>query len=169
MRPLGNRKLRLFCELKLDLFYRVNLTFFRKLIKYLKYFCMKFALFFRSFDSWCMIKYLLENFRCTTQAQKQSPRRNKQFIKMTFFWQPLSSISFPNLQNLPKKILTFTLMLLSTFQRNNSNASDRRRPRCWVHVVHLMDRQSWVFSPSQSISVDYFQICTNRSLKQRAV
>ena len=37
----------------------LNLTFFRKLIKYFMYFRMKFTLFFRFFDSWYIIKYLL--------------------------------------------------------------------------------------------------------------
>ena len=37
----------------------ITLTFFRKLIKYFMYFHMKFALFFRFFDSWYIIKYLL--------------------------------------------------------------------------------------------------------------
>ena len=32
---------------------------FRKLIKYFKYFCMKFTLFFRFFDSCYIINYLL--------------------------------------------------------------------------------------------------------------
>ena len=42
-----------------DIVYSINLTFFRKLIKYFMYFRMKFALFFRFFDSWYIIKYLL--------------------------------------------------------------------------------------------------------------
>ena len=37
----------------------LNLTFFRKLIEYFTYSRMKFALFFRFFDSWYIIKYLL--------------------------------------------------------------------------------------------------------------
>ena len=42
--PLDSRKLRML---------------FRKLIKYFKYLCTKFALFFRWLDSWYIIKYLL--------------------------------------------------------------------------------------------------------------
>ena len=43
-----------------DIVYRVKIdVFFRKLIKYFMYFRMKFALFFRFFDSWYIIKYLL--------------------------------------------------------------------------------------------------------------
>ena len=41
------------------LYTELNLTFFRELIKYFKYFRMKFALFFRFFDSWYIIKYVL--------------------------------------------------------------------------------------------------------------
>ena len=37
----------------------LNLKFFRKLIKYFMYFRTKFALFFRFFHSWYIIKYLL--------------------------------------------------------------------------------------------------------------
>ena len=43
-----------------DIVYRVKFdVFFRKLIKYFMYFRMKFALLFRFFDSWYIIKYLL--------------------------------------------------------------------------------------------------------------
>ena len=43
-----------------DIVYRINFNaFFRKLIKYFMYFRMKFALFFRFFGSWYIIKYLL--------------------------------------------------------------------------------------------------------------
>ena len=42
-----------------DIVYRIKFNFFRKLIKYFMYFRMKFALFFRFFDSWYIIKYLL--------------------------------------------------------------------------------------------------------------
>ena len=44
----------------------LTLTFFRKLIEYFTYFRMKFALFFRFFDSWYIIKYLL-----TETSEKQ--------------------------------------------------------------------------------------------------
>ena len=37
----------------------LNLKFFRKFIKYFMYFRTKFALFFRFFDSWYIIEYLL--------------------------------------------------------------------------------------------------------------
>ena len=40
-----------------DILHRIK--FFRKLIKYFMYFRTKFALFFRFFDSWYIIKYLL--------------------------------------------------------------------------------------------------------------
>ena len=40
-------------------FTALNLPFSTKLIKYFKYFCIKFALSFRFFDSWYIIKYLL--------------------------------------------------------------------------------------------------------------
>ena len=47
-RLLDSRKLRIFCEYQI-----------RFILKYFKYFWKKFALFFRFFDSWYIIKYLL--------------------------------------------------------------------------------------------------------------
>ena len=66
----------------------LNLKFFRKLIKYFMYFRTKFALFFRFFDSWYIIKYLL------------TETSGKQYVLWT-----LDCRCFPRLRLGPQNIL----------------------------------------------------------------
>ena len=57
--PVNNKKIMCTITGTRDLWTAENRNVFKKLIKYFMYFRMKFALFFRFFDSWYIIKYLL--------------------------------------------------------------------------------------------------------------
>ena len=76
----------------------LNLKFFRKLIKYFMYFRTEFALFFRFFDSWHIIKYLLtetsgKQFVLWTLDCRCFDEHRQSRIHKTYCFPPSQSIS----------------------------------------------------------------------------
>ena len=64
----------------------LNLTFFRKLIKYFEHFCMKFALFFRFNDSWYIIKYLLTETSESNMFCDEEPASSRFAAPVRYPW-----------------------------------------------------------------------------------